>query len=171
MRYPQTDPLSGRLGGPNHAPESINPGTKQRSYAANAYLDPINSRSNLEVRTGVAVTKVVLEQQDPATGGAVAKGDQVLSQTNGVQTIGARKEVILPAGTFNSPRILELSGIGSADLLQSLGIKVVVDNHYIGENLQNHPFTGIVFEARDDVETIDDFFRQDPEAVAKAMQD
>lgn len=172
MGYPQTDPLSGRLGGPNLAPESIDPKTKQRSYAANAYLDPIrDSRANLTVRTGATVAKILVEKHAPATGEAVAKGVQVLSQTNGVQTIGARKEVILSAGAINSPRILELSGIGGGDLLQSLGIEVVVENPYVGENLQNHPFTGIVFEARDDVETIDAFFRQEPEAVAKAMQD
>ncbi|KAK7913785.1 GMC oxidoreductase [Apiospora marii] len=167
-----TDPLSGRLGGPNLAAESIDPKTKQRSYAASAYLDPIRERrSNLTVQTGATVTKILVEKHATATGEAVAKGVQILTQTNGVQTIGARKEVILSAGAINSPRILELSGIGGADLLQSLGIEVVVDNPYVGENLQNHPFTGIVFEAHDDVETIDAFFRQEPEAVAKAMQD
>ncbi|KAK7986890.1 GMC oxidoreductase [Apiospora saccharicola] len=165
-----TDPLSGRLGGPNLAPESINPRSKQRSYAANAYLDPIKSRPNLKVLTDTTVAKILVEKNATATGEAVAKGVQILTPTSGLQTIGARKEVILSAGAINSPRILELSGIGGADLLQSLGIEVVVDNPYVGENLQNHPFTGLVFEARDDVETIDAFFRQDPEAVAAAMQ-
>ncbi|KAK8121582.1 GMC oxidoreductase [Apiospora sp. TS-2023a] len=170
LGFPQTDPLSGRLGGPNLAPESIDPQSKQRSYAANAYLDPIKGRANLKVKTGATVTKILVEKNATATGEAVAKGVQILTPTNGIQTIGARKEVILSAGAINSPRLLELSGIGGADLLQSLGIEVVVDNPYVGENLQNHPFTGIVFEARDDVETIDAFFRQDPEAVAAAMQ-
>ena len=47
----------------------------------------------------------------------------------------------------------------------------MVDNPHVGENLQNHLFTGLVFEARDDVETIDAFFRQEPDAVATATQD
>jgi choline dehydrogenase-like flavoprotein len=60
LGFPVTDPLSGRLGGPNIAPESIDPRTKQMSYAANAYLDPIRSRPDLTVRPGTTVTKVLL---------------------------------------------------------------------------------------------------------------
>ncbi|KAF7897362.1 hypothetical protein EAF00_005590 [Botryotinia globosa] len=87
------------------------------------------------------------------------------------QIVEARKEVIICAGAINSPRILELSGIGDADLLQRLGINVVVDNPHVGENLQDHLFTGLTFEARDDVETIDAFSRQEPDAVAAVMQE
>jgi choline dehydrogenase-like flavoprotein len=168
--FPRTDPLSGDLSGPNIAPESIDPRTKQRSYAANAYLDPVRSRSNLTIRTETTVTKVLLERPSSA-GGAVAKGVQVISKDGSFKTIGVRKEVIICAGAFNSPRLLELSGIGDADLLQRLGINVVVHNPHVGENLQNHPFTGLAFEARDDLETIDAFFRQEPDAVAAAMQE
>jgi choline dehydrogenase-like flavoprotein len=167
--FPRTDPLSGYLGGPNIAPESIDPRTKQRSYAVNAYLDPVRSRPNLTIRTET-VTKVLLERPS-SVGDAVAKGVQVISKDGSFQTIGVRKEVIICAGAFNSPRLLELSGIGDADLLQRLGINVVVHNPHVGENLNNHLFTGLVFEARDDVETIDAFFRQEPDVVAAAMQD
>ncbi|KAI1158696.1 glucose-methanol-choline oxidoreductase [Nemania serpens] len=168
--YPATDPLSGRLNGPNIAPESIDPRTKQRSYATNAYLDPVRSRPNLTIRTGTTVTKVLLERPSSA-GVAVAKGVQLLSQSGVSQTISVLKEVIISAGVINSPRLLELSGIGGADLLQRLKIDVVVDNPHVGENLQNHLFTGLVFEVRDDVDTIDGFFPQEPDAVAAAMQD
>ncbi|KAH8585896.1 hypothetical protein B0O99DRAFT_529793 [Bisporella sp. PMI_857] len=167
--FPKTDPLSGHLGGPNIAPESIDPGTKQRSYAANAYLDPVRSRPNLTILTETTVTKVLLER--PSADDAVAKGVQFTSKDGSSKTIGVRKEVVISAGAINSPRLLELSGIGGADLLQRLGINVVVDNPHVGENLQNHLFTGLVFEARDDVETIDAFFRQEPNAVAAAVQD
>ncbi|KAI0593478.1 GMC oxidoreductase [Biscogniauxia sp. FL1348] len=168
--FPETDPLSGNLGGPIIAPESIDPRTKQRSYAANAYLDPVRSRSNLTIRPETTVTKVLLERPSSA-GDAVAKGVQFTSKDGLSHTIGVRKEVVISAGAINSPRILELSGIGGADLLERLGIDVVVDNPHVGENLQNHLFTGLVFEARDDVDTIDAFFRQEPDAVAAAMQD
>ncbi|KAI0887876.1 GMC oxidoreductase [Annulohypoxylon maeteangense] len=167
---PESDPLSGNLGGPIIAPESIDPKTKQRSYATNAYLDPIRSRSNLMIRTETTVTKVLLEKSSSG-GDAVAKGVQTISKDGVSHIIGARKEVIISGGSINSPRILELSGIGRADLLQSLGIDVVVDNPHVGENLQNHIFSGLGFEVRDDVDTIDAFFRQEPEAVALAMQD
>ncbi|KAI1206004.1 GMC oxidoreductase [Annulohypoxylon truncatum] len=166
---PESDPLSGNLGGPIIAPESIDPRTKQRSYATNAYLDPVRNRPNLAIRTETTVTKVLLEKASP-TGDAVAKGVQFISKDGVSRTIGARKEVVISAGAINSPRVLELSGIGGADLLRRLGIDVVVDNPHVGENLQNHLFTGLVFEARDDVETIDAFFRQEPDAVALAMQ-
>ncbi|KUJ07704.1 GMC oxidoreductase [Mollisia scopiformis] len=168
--FPKTDPLSGHLGGPNIAPESIDPRTKQRSYATNAYLDPVRSRPNLTIRTGTSVTKVLLERLS-STDDAVAKGVQYISKDGSSHSAGVRKEVIISAGAINSPRILELSGIGGADLLQHLGIDVIVDNPHVGENLQNHVFTGLVFEASDDVETLDAFFRQDPDAVATAMQD
>lgn len=168
--YPSSDALSGHLGGPIIAPESIDPKTKQRSYAANAYLDPVRGRSNLTVLTETTVTKILLERPSPAES-AVAKGAQFIAKGGGVQIISARKEVIISAGTINSPRLLELSGIGGADLLQGLGIDVVIDNPHVGENLQNHLFTGLVFEVKDDVDTIDAFFRQEPDAVAAAMQD
>ncbi|KAI1843115.1 hypothetical protein JX266_010642 [Neoarthrinium moseri] len=168
--FPRTDPLSGRLGGAIIAPESINASTKQRSYAANAYLDPVRSRPNLAVRTETTVTKVLLER--PSTDAdAVAKGVQFISKDGSTQTIGVRKEVIISAGAINSPRLLELSGVGDGSLLQRLGINVVVDNPHVGENLQNHLFTGLTFEARDDVDTIDAFFRQEADAVGAAMQD
>lgn len=82
----------------------------------------------------------------------------------------ARKEVILAAGAINSPRILELSGIGSRSRLEKLGIDVVVDNPYVGENFQNHVYAGFSMEVRDEVETLDPFFRQEPEAVAAARE-
>ena len=77
--FPKTDFLSGDLGGPNIAPESIDPKTKQRSYAANAYLDPVRNRTNLTVRTNTTVIKVLFEKTLPA-GDAIAKGVQYSSK-------------------------------------------------------------------------------------------
>ncbi|KAH9894526.1 GMC oxidoreductase-domain-containing protein [Xylariomycetidae sp. FL2044] len=179
--FSRTDPLSGNLGGPHLAAESIDPRTKQRSYAANAYLDPARERSNLTVLTETTVLKVLFESAaassdesaDPARGDqAVAKGVQFLSPDGSIQTLEVRKEVIIAAGVINSPRLLELSGIGGADLLRPLGIDdVVADNPHVGENLQNHLFTGIAFEAQDDVDTLDAYFRQEPDALQAAMRD
>lgn len=168
--FPRSDALSGDLGGPIIAPESIDPKTKQRSYAANAYLDPVRNRPNLTVLTETTVTKVLLERPSPAED-VIAKGVQFTTKGGEAQTIDARKEVIVSAGAINSPRLLELSGVGGADLLQGLGISLVIDNPHVGENLQNHLFTGLVFEVQDHVDTIDAFFRQEPDAVAAAMQD
>ncbi|KAI0104688.1 hypothetical protein GGR51DRAFT_572619 [Nemania sp. FL0031] len=155
MRFPPTTPLSGLVGGPNLAPENIDYNTKQRSHASNAYLKPIKNHPNLTVRTNAIVAKVLFD-----------KGS---SASDAVTT--ACSKVILCAGVFNAPRILELSGIGGADLLQSLGIDIVVDNPYVGENLQNHVYSGLTFEVIDGVDTIDAFFRKNPEAVATAQSD
>ncbi len=57
---------------------------------------------------------------------------------------------MLAAGALNSPRLLELSGIGGAGLLQTLDIPVVVDNPHVGENLQNHVMVGTNFEIKGD---------------------
>ena len=82
--------------------------------------------------------------------------------------MGVRKEVILAAGTFQSPKILELSGIGNPQILEPLGIPVVIDNKNVGENLQDHLMTGISFEANDGVMTGDSLMCQEPEAIAAA---
>jgi 4-pyridoxate dehydrogenase len=101
----------------------------RRSSSARAYLRPARRRRNLDVETGAHVSRVRIER-----GRAVAveliRGRDVVSVT-------ANAEVILCAGTFNSPQLLMLSGIGPADHLGSLGIKPVVDLA-VGKNLQDH---------------------------------
>ncbi|KAI1115755.1 hypothetical protein F5Y14DRAFT_410178 [Nemania sp. NC0429] len=166
MGFPAIMPLSGRVGGPNIATESINYNNKQRSYAANAYLAPVQNHPNLTVRTKAVVAKVLFDKGSSGSD-AVATGVQLSSGEN----ITASREVILCAGVFNSSRILERSGIGGADLLQGLEIDVIVDNPHVGENLQNHVYTGLTFEVIDEVDTIDSFFRKDPEAVSAAFLD
>lgn len=82
--------------------------------------------------------------------------------------MGVRKEVVIAAGTFQSPKVLELSGIGNPEILTSLDVPVEVDNKNVGENLQDHLMTGISFEAFDGVITGDSLMRQEPEAIAAA---
>jgi len=85
------------------------------------------------------------------------------------QTFSATKEVILAAGVFNTPKLLELSGIGAKSLLEQNRIPVVVDNPSVGENLQDHLMTGISYEVADGVMTGDPLMRQDPEALQIAQ--
>ncbi|MFP5307587.1 MAG: GMC family oxidoreductase, partial [Gammaproteobacteria bacterium] len=87
-------------------------------------------RSNLDILTGVQVTKVLLE-------GRRAVGVQ-LHRKGRWQTALARREVILSAGAFQSPQLLMLSGIGPAAQLRRHGIDVRVDLPGVGENLQDH---------------------------------
>jgi choline dehydrogenase len=98
----------------------------RRSSTATAYLGPARGRANLSVRTGAQVRRIVVE-------GGRAVG---VEMPEGV--IRAEAEVILSSGAIGSPRLLQLSGIGPADHLRSLGIPVVLDQPEVGANLQDH---------------------------------
>ncbi|KAK7751530.1 hypothetical protein SLS62_006480 [Diatrype stigma] len=159
------DPFSGNIIGAYTNAACIDPETRQRSYAASAYWKPIQDRTNLTVVTGAHVQKILLQGSPPDV---VAVGAQYVHKGE-TKTASAKQEVILSAGALYSPKLLELSGIGDPDLLASLGIPTVIPNKYVGENLQDHPMTGLSFEVRDGVETIDDLLRRDPAALEKAM--
>lgn len=81
----------------------------------------------------------------------------------------AKKEVILSAGVFNTPKILELSGIGDPNILRAAGVNVVVENPHVGTNLQDHILCGISFEVQDGIFTADGLMRKEPEVVQRAM--
>lgn len=102
----------------------------QRCSAAAGYLHPIEDRSNLTIITGAMASHVLIEDQR-ATGMVYHKGSEEY-------TVRARSEVIVCAGTFGSPKILMLSGIGPKEHLQEHGIEVVYDSPNVGENLQDH---------------------------------
>jgi choline dehydrogenase-like flavoprotein len=100
-----------------------------RCSAADAYLHPAADRPNLEVRTGVFVQRIVFE-------GNRAVGVEVVR--DGVQeTVRAEREVLVSAGTFQSPVLLMVSGIGLPAELEPLGIQVR-EHLPVGENLQDH---------------------------------
>jgi choline dehydrogenase len=114
--------------GVGYAPWTV--GRGRRSSAAQAFLKPARSRPNLTVETGVLVDKVIFE-------GKRAVG---VTGTRGGATIEFRTagEVILSAGALTSPVILQRSGIGPADHLQSIGIPVIHDSPHVGTNLLEH---------------------------------
>ncbi|ASP39409.1 choline dehydrogenase [Bacterioplanes sanyensis] len=101
-----------------------------RWSTANAYLRPAMKRSNLTVVTHAQVDKVLLD-------GKTAVGVRY-RRRGSVVDVKARKEVVLSAGSVGSPHILQLSGIGNADVLSSAGIPVQHELPGVGENLQDH---------------------------------
>ncbi len=103
----------------------------KRHSAAAAFLKPAMSRKNLTVKTKSPVARILIEN-DKATG--------VQLHGNNGATINANKEVILSAGAFHSPQILQLSGIGPKDVLTSQGIEVKKEIPGVGENLHDHLF-------------------------------
>ncbi|RYP07233.1 hypothetical protein DL765_009223 [Monosporascus sp. GIB2] len=160
------DPFSGEIIGAYTNAASIDPQIRQRSYAASAHLKPAQDRSNLTVLTGAHVQRILLRGNPPevvAVGAVYVHGQET-------KTASAREEVILSAGTLHSPKILELTGVGNPDLLSSLNIPVVVANKYVGENLQDHPMSGLSFEVKGGVKTIDDLLRRDPVVSERAME-
>ncbi|EPE24797.1 MFS general substrate transporter [Glarea lozoyensis ATCC 20868] len=142
------DPFSGNsVGGYSNA-ATVDPATKTRSYAASAYGLPFLHRPNFRVITDAIVHKINFENEN---GGITAT------------------EVILSAGVFNTPKILELSGIGKKQLLEKHSIPVVIPNPNVGEHLQDHLMTGVSFEVVDGIVTGDPLMRQEPEALQQAQ--
>jgi choline dehydrogenase len=112
-------------------------GKSRRWSTATAYLKPARGRANLVVKSGAHATRIVIENGS-ATG--------VRYVTNGVtRSARARGEVIVCGGVFNSPQLLQLSGIGPADLLQQLGIPVVRDLRAVGSHLQDHFYVRLAY--------------------------
>jgi choline dehydrogenase len=130
---PKRDPREGATLGGYSLPKYMD-SMARRSHAGNAYYAPNAGRPNLTVLTGALVEKIVFEKRKGA-GEVVAVGVKYLAAGT-EYLVKTRGEVILSAGSVQSPQILELSGIGSPALLSSLGIDIVVENPNVGENLQ-----------------------------------
>ncbi|KAI1137459.1 putative GMC oxidoreductase [Hypoxylon sp. FL0543] len=162
------NPFNGYGIGGWSVPAAIDPVTKTRSYAASAYFAPVGSRSNLEVITHATVSKIILDDADGTT--PIARGVAFKAQDGVEHEVTADREVILAAGAIQSPKILELSGIGDESLLSRFGIVTKVNNPNVGENLQDHLMTGVSFEVADGVTTADSLLRQEPEVIQAAMQ-
>lgn len=123
------------------------------------YYDPVESRPNLHIITGHVVDKVVFNDDLDATGVVVristrdyerkhldSDSQAVTRDRRTERVVHANREVILAAGTANTPPILQRSGVGARKHLESLGIPVVVDLPGVGQNVQDHPALHFVFE-------------------------
>jgi choline dehydrogenase len=101
-----------------------------RESASRAFLHPVRERGNLALRTRALVTRVTFE-------GTRAVGVEWVEDGQR-RRVRARREVLLAAGAIQSPQLLQLSGVGPAELLRGLGIGVVADLPGVGRNLQDH---------------------------------
>lgn len=117
----------------------------KRHSAAAAFLVPILDRPNLTITTGALVTRLLFE-------GTRTIGVEYLHEGT-LHQVRVNQEVILSAGTFDSPKLLMLSGIGDAEHLQAMGIPIVADLPGVGQNLQDHPVVSIAHEATQDLHT------------------
>ena len=102
----------------------------ERCSAAAAYLHPVMDRPNLTVLTNAHATRILFEGKR-ATGVAYEKGGKA-------ETVAAAREVILCGGAFNSPQLLQLSGVGRPEDITPHGIEMVHELPGVGQNLQDH---------------------------------
>lgn len=109
----------------------------RRCSAAIAFLHPAMDRPNLTVETNFQAHHVIIE-------GGHARA-VIGHRLDDVQVIRAEREVILAAGTYNTPQLLMLSGLGEARSLAALGIRVVADLPDVGRNLQDHLTVNLMF--------------------------
>ncbi|CAI6339388.1 unnamed protein product [Periconia digitata] len=166
LGYPLTaSPFSGKSTGSFTAPSTVEATSKTRSYAASAYYLPAADRENLHVITKALVSKINLEDR----GGNQTATGVTYTREGSTETILANKEIILSAGAFDSPKVLELSGIGDPEVLKAAGVDTIVENKYVGSNLQDHIQVPMSFEVVDGFPTGDDILRGDPEAIAVAQ--
>ena len=101
-----------------------------RFSAAKAYLRPALKKKNVQLLTGALVDKIIFENQKAVGVQFTHKGQ--------TKIIRVKKDIVLSAGSINSPTILQRSGIGNGDLLKKLGISVLNHLPGVGENLQDH---------------------------------
>jgi len=112
----------------------------ERASVAKYYLNPAKNRKNLNIFSNSFVEKIIFD-------GKKAIGIEVKIK-NKIEKIYAEKELILSAGSINSPQLLMLSGIGDINHLKEKGIKVVNDLKGVGKNLQDHLETYIMQECK-----------------------
>ncbi|MDM9625570.1 GMC family oxidoreductase N-terminal domain-containing protein [Rhizobium sp. S152] len=114
----------------------------RRSSASMAYLSPIKGRKNLTIRTGARVSRLIVE-------GKRVTGVEIAG-SSGTEIVRAEREVLVSSGAIGSPKLLLQSGIGPAEHLQSVGVKVAHDLPGVGGNLQDHLDLFVIAECTGD---------------------
>lgn len=125
----------------------------RRVSAARAFLKPARSRRNLEVRTQACASGIILE-------GTRATGIRYLNERGGTErVVTARREVVLSAGTVNTARLLQVSGIGPARVLGEIGAPVRHELDGVGENFRDHYAVRLVMRAKRGTTTLNELAR------------
>ncbi|KAI2601722.1 putative GMC oxidoreductase [Hypoxylon sp. NC1633] len=147
---------SGNATGASIVPSSMTAKNQSRSDARTAYLDPVLERPNLHLVTGYTVTRILHTNDGVIFSNATRSFGNTGINVTGVEfatnssakrfTVACENEVILAAGAIFSPVLLQISGIGPAELLHSLGVNVAVDLPGVGSNYQDHPTLQPVYE-------------------------
>lgn len=145
---------------------SVDPRTGTRASSATAYYQPNRRRANLIVLSEAFVSKIILEQDDESW---AARGVDFVHRGQKL-SVSASKEVIVCAGTVQSPQILEFSGIGNPEVLRKAGVETLVPSPFVGENLQDHIMAASIYEVDSDLPNPDDL-KTDSNAAAAAREE
>ncbi len=119
-----------------------------RFSAKKAYLQPVRNRKNLQVITRAHVTGLIFADHDVHDKHVIGVRFSYKSNSRQIRT---NRSVILSAGAFQSPQILELSGIGRAEHLRNHGIRVMTDLKGVGENLADHYISRLSWRLGEDI--------------------
>ncbi|KAF5370885.1 hypothetical protein D9758_002106 [Tetrapyrgos nigripes] len=148
----QYDSSNGNCAGTGTGTGAIDPKTATRSSSVSAYYEPVKDRPNLTAIKLAQVTKVLFSKG--SSGKLVATGVEYVQDAI-TKTVEAKKEVIVSAGTYQTPQLLELSGIGDPKILQAHDIPVLQDLPGVGANCQDHLSTAFVAEMNPEYESMD----------------
>ncbi|MEZ0357967.1 GMC family oxidoreductase [Mycobacterium sp. SA01] len=129
----------------------------RRVSAASAFLKPVLHRPNLTVRTHTEVQRVILENGRAA--------GVLISHRGRTAAVHAAREVILSMGSLNTPKVLQLSGIGPRDVLRAAGVDVYLDRTNVGRRLHEHRCATLRLQLNEDL----GYNRQLSSSVAQAM--
>lgn len=135
-----TNPNDGDLTGLSNIARAVDAEWGTRQHSGVTYLQSTAPRKNIVVLTNAHATKIILDRQDA---GFTAQGVEFV--VGGIKyAVKAKKEVILSAGAYGSPQLLEVSGVGMPSILGKHGIETIVDLP-VGENLQDHLMVSLNF--------------------------
>ncbi|KAF5310605.1 hypothetical protein D9619_007763 [Psilocybe cf. subviscida] len=148
-------------------PKWIDSKTGQRQDTAHGYIYNQPENKNLEVLDGCRVKRIIFENKR-AVGVEFFNDKYIRPEADtAVRTARASRLVVISAGTFGSPAILERSGLGAATRLEQLGIPSVVDLPGVGENYQDHLLVGAAYFVDQAIDTFDALTRDDPVETKK----
>ncbi|TXT11199.1 hypothetical protein VHUM_01950 [Vanrija humicola] len=153
LGFTAKDLADGDTHGVTITPSTLNPVNQTRSDSLRSYIHALPPRSNLVILTGQQGTKLLFNGTKDSKGNAAATGVEFQAAPGApVYTVNVTKEVILTSGTVGTPKLLQLSGVGPANILTPLGITPIVDLP-VGYNLQDHVATNLQFNTVAGVET------------------
>jgi choline dehydrogenase len=133
----------------------------RRASSAFSYLRPAKNRGNLRIETDALAQRIIFE-------GRRARSVEY-KQRGQLRSVRARREILVSSGAYNSPQLLQLSGVGPADLLKSHGIEVVLDAQGVGNDLQDHLQVRIVTRCPQRI-TLNDVVNNPVRRVLAGMQ-